>query len=142
MCMKVKFRFKDFQLYTMRLQELRDLMKQHNIKGSSYLNKPAIVSLLIEKGILDSNILLERECAKRELEEMRKHRAENDERYQKLLTIRTNSKRVEILDRETGEVITYPSLYKAGQAFGFRAKVMSRYNGKQWQNRYEIKVCD
>jgi len=56
----------------MKLQELRDLMKQHNIKGSSYLNKPAIVSLLIEKGVLDSDILEEKECAKRELEEMRK----------------------------------------------------------------------
>ena len=73
---------------------------------------------------------------------MKKLRAENDERYKKLLTIRTNPKRVEILDRETCEVITYPWLYKAGQAFGFRAKVMSKYNGKLWQNRYEIKVCD
>jgi len=117
-------------------------MKQHNIKGSSYLNKPAIVSLLIEKGVLDSDILEEKERAKRELEEMRKLRAENDDRYRKLLTIRANPRRVEILDRETGEVIEYPSLYKAGQAFGFRAKVMSRYNGKLWRNRYEIKVCD
>src|SRR6218665_768873 len=106
----------------MKLQELRDLMKQHSIKGGSYLNKSAIVSLLIEKGVLDNDILEEKERAKRELEEMWRLIAENDDRYRKLLTIRTNPRRVEILDRDTGEVSTYLSMYKAGQAFGFRTK--------------------
>ena len=126
----------------MKLQELRDLLKQQNIKGGSYLNKPELISLLIEKGVLDSNLLEQKEQAKREREEMKKLRAEHDDRYKKLISIRNQPKRVEILDRERGEIATYPSMYKAGQAFGFRATAMSRNNGKLWKNRYEIKVCD
>ena len=39
----------------MKLQELRDLLKQQNIKGGSYLTKPELISLLIEKVVVDSN---------------------------------------------------------------------------------------
>src|SRR6218665_11564 len=112
----------------MKLQELRDLLKQQNIKGGSYLNKPELMYLLTEKEVLDSNFLEHEEQAKREVEEMKKLRAENDDRYKKLISIRNQPKRVEILDRETGEIATYPSMYKAGQAFGFRATVISRNN--------------
>ena len=62
------------------------------------------------------------------MEELKKLRAENDYRYKNLISIRNQPKRVEILDRETGEIATYPSMYKVGQAFGFRATVMSRNN--------------
>ena|SRR6218665_243290 len=84
----------------MKLQELRDLLKQQNIKGGSYLNKPELISLLIEKGVLDSNLLEQKEKAKRKREEMKKLRAEHDDRYKKLISIRNQPKRVEILDRE------------------------------------------
>src|SRR6218665_3507875 len=126
----------------MKLQELRDLLKQQNTKGGSYLNTPELMYLLTEKEVLDSNLLEHKEQAKREMEEMKKLRAENDDRYKIVISIRNQPKRVEILDRETGEIAKYPSMYKAGQAFGFRATVMSRNNGKLWKNRYEIKVCD
>jgi len=59
-----------------------------------------------------------------------------------LKTIRTNPRRVEILDRETGEVVVYVSMYKAGKAFGQCTRVISKQNGKAWKNRYEIKALD
>ena len=36
----------------MKVPELKELMKQHKISGSSYLNKPEMISQLIEKGAL------------------------------------------------------------------------------------------
>jgi len=59
-----------------------------------------------------------------------------------LKTIRTNPRRIEILDKETGDVVVYPSMYKASQAFGLRAGIMSLYNGNVWKNKYEIKALD
>jgi len=33
----------------MKLPELKSLMKKHNIKGSSYLNKPELIALFMRK---------------------------------------------------------------------------------------------
>lgn len=127
----------------MLLPELRGLLKQHHLKGVSYLNKSEIISLLMEKGILDSNFMEKEIQIKQELEEKMKRRAENkDERSVKLKSIRMHPRRVEILDRDTGEVVLYPSMYKAARAYGIAARVMSLNNGKLWRNRYEIKVYD
>ena len=41
----------------MKLPELKELMKQHNIRGSSYLNKPQIISRLVEKGVLTLGVV-------------------------------------------------------------------------------------
>src|SRR6218665_1106443 len=83
----------------MKLQELQNMLKQQNIKGGSYLNKPELISLLIEKRVHDSNILEQKEQAKLEMEEMKKLRAENNDRYKKLISIRNQRKRVEILEK-------------------------------------------
>src|SRR6218665_3114687 len=81
-----------------------------------------------------------------EREEKKRRKAEGsnlvNEKYEKLKTIRTNPRRVEILDRETGEVVVYPSMYKAGKAFGQCARVISKQNEKVGKNRYEIKALD
>jgi len=91
--------------------------------------------------VLDSNILEQKEQAKREMEEMKKLRAEHDDRHKKLISTRDQPKSVEILDRETGEIATYPSVYKAGQAFGLRAIVMSRNNGKLWKTDTKLRCA-
>lgn len=89
----------------MKLPELKRLFKQNGISGSSYLNKPEIISRLIEKGVLCQDDL---ERKKRE-----KHRkvTSTDEKYDRLKYIRKQSKRVEILDLETGDVFAYSSIY-------------------------------
>ena len=54
--------------------------------------------------------------------------------------IRNNPRKVEILDRTTGNVTTYPSMYKAGKELMQDPQLIAWYNGKVWRNRYDIKV--
>ena len=56
-------------------------------------------------------------------------------------TSRKQPRPVEILDRETGEVVKYPSIYKAARAHGQCSTMITYYNGRVWKDRYEIKVC-
>src|SRR5678816_1091919 len=118
----------------MNLPELKELMKQHNIRGSSYLNKPEIISRLIEKGVLTLEVV---ENWKRPPKVTSK-----DAKYDRLKGIRTNPKRVEILDLETGEIASYSSMYKAGKALNRDARAITMFNGKVYKKRYEIKVLE
>ena len=52
------------------LPELRALAKEHKIKGMSLMNKPEIIAVFVEKGILPEELLLkpvkvEKEIVKR-----------------------------------------------------------------------------
>src|SRR5688572_28712497 len=118
----------------MNLPELKELMKQHNIRGSSYMNKPEIISRLVEKGVLTLEVV---EKCKRPPKTTSK-----DVKYDRLKGIRTNPKRVEILDLETGEIASYSSMYKAGKAINRDARAITMFNGKVYKKRYEIKVLE
>jgi len=128
----------------MKLPELQLLAKEHNIKGCSYRNKPELKALLGEKGLLSNEFVEKENRYREEREEKKKRKSEVnnlvDEKYETLKTIWTNPRRVEILDRETGQVVVYPSMYKADKAFGQSARVISKQNGKMWKDRYEIKT--
>jgi len=130
----------------MKLPELQLLANEHNIKGCSYRNKPELIALLGEKGLLSNESVEKENRYREEGEEMKRRKVEIggvvDEKHERLKTIRTNPRRIEILDRETGEVVVYPSMYKAAKAFGQSAGIMSVYIGKVWKNRYEIKALD
>src|SRR6218665_1373209 len=105
----------------MTLPELQSSAKENYIKGCSYLNKPELIALLGEKGLLSNEFVKKENRDREERDENKKRKTEGsnlvDEKYERLKTIRTNPRRVEILDRETGEVVVYPSMYKAGKAF-------------------------
>src|SRR6218665_1639751 len=92
----------------MKLPELKSLAKEHNIKGSSYCNKPELIALLGEKGLLSSEFLEKENRYREEREEKKRRKTEGggvvDEKCERLKTIRTKLRRVEILDRETGKV--------------------------------------
>ena len=118
----------------MKLPQLKELMKQHNIRGSSVLNKPEIISRLIENGVLTREDV---EKWKRPSKVM-----SEDARYDRLKYIRTHPKRVEILDRETGSIDKYPSMYKAARALDQNPGVIAWFNGKIYKNRYEIRVLE
>ena len=118
----------------MKLSELKNLLKLNNITGSSYLNKPAIIGLLVEKGVLKQEDI--------EKEKEKEIRPPVDERYYRLKTIRNEPRRVEMHDLITGEIKTYHSIYSAAQDHKTNTKSISRYNGKLWRKRYFIKVFD
>ena len=116
-----------------KLPELKALMKQHKIKGRSHMNKPAIISVLVEKGIIvDVPCEKKTSCEKKEV----------DPRYAYLKTIRNNPKEVEITDLESGEVKTYPSIYAASRELGLNTVVILKNNGKVWKDRYKINILE
>src|SRR5688572_32874012 len=109
----------------MKLPELKELMKQHNIRGHSYLNKPQMISRLVEKGVLTPDVVKNWKQPPKV--------TSKDEKYDRLKRIRTHPKRVEILDRETGLITVYRSIYSAAKAFNQRSE--ERRVGKECRSR-------
>ena len=117
----------------MKLPELKSLMKENKIKGSSQMNKPEIIAVLLDRGIISEESVKKQDApVKREI----------DPKYEFIRSIRNNPKSVEIRDLETGKITTYPSIYKASRAIGRATKFITGNNGKVGKNRYEIKIID
>ena len=89
----------------MKLPELHQLLKLHKIKGISHFNKPELIAELTERGILP----------KEPTESPKEPTAQS----------------VQILDQDTGEVITYPTIYKAARAYA--QPLIAYYNGRVWR---------
>ena len=54
--------------------------------------------------------------------------------------MRNNSKKVEIQDIETDEIIVYSSMYKVAKTFNQQSRLISAHDGKVWKNGYAVKV--
>ena len=115
----------------MKLPELKELMKLHKIRGSSVLNKPQLLELLVEKGVLGPDVLEKKEPP-----------PPGNPVMLDGVCIRNQPRRVEMLDIDSGEVVVFPSMYKACRAHGTSPRVIEAYNGKVWRKKYEIKVFD
>ena len=142
------------------LNELRAMVKENNLRGYVHYNKPHIIDVLIEKGILPEATRIKKQeidrlllpetsdskmyCVKcRQMTETvyaEARQIEIDPKYDFVRKIRNNPKMVEIRDMETDEVIVYPSMYKAAKAFNQQSRIISANDGKIWKNRYAIKV--
>ena len=120
-----------------RLRELRAMLKENNIRWCLHYNKPELVHVLVKRGLLPDTInittitsLPERENTKKEI----------NPKYNFLKHIRNSTKKVEIQDMKTVELIIYYSMYKATKRFNQQSRLISTYDGKVWRNRYAIKV--
>ena len=145
----------------MKLPELHQLLKLHKIKGISHLNKPELIAELTKRGILpeepesvDQGDVPTIYKAARAYSQpliayyngrvwriVKSIEQEHPKKEPRLTSIK-QPRPVEILDRDTGEVAKYPSIYKAARAYGQCSTMIAYYNGRVWKNRYEIKVCD
>src|SRR5271165_3093907 len=115
----------------MKLPELKSLMKENKLNGYSNMNKPEIIAMLLERGIINEDSVKKADApVKREI----------DPKYEFMRSIRNNPKSVEIRDLETGLITIYSSIYKAGRAIGCAPKLITSNNGKVWKNKYEIKI--
>ena len=119
------------------LTELRVMLKENEIRGYLHYNKSELVDVLVKRGLLPDTMnittitsLPERENTKEEI----------NPKYNFLKHIRNSSKKVEIQDMETGEIIIYSSIYKGATTFNQLSRLISAYDGKVWRNRYAIKV--
>ena len=85
----------------MNIKELKTLLKENKIHFYSYWDKKRIINLAYENDLLPK-IELEKENSK-------------DVNYNRLKTIRNNPKKVILEDIETGEIKTFPSIYRAAK---------------------------
>lgn len=115
----------------MKLTELKKIMKENKIRGSSHMNKPEIIASLLEKSLIASEALKNREPIIQEV----------DPKYDFIRSIRNNPKSVEIQNLATGEITRYPSIYKASRSLGSSTTIIIKNNGKKWRG-YEIKILE
>ena len=82
-----------------KLSELREILVTNQIKSKMHYDKKQLIVLLGEKGLLPP------EKVKKEI----------NHKFEKLATIRNNPKQVVLKNVETGDTITFPSIYKASK---------------------------
>jgi len=116
--------------FMMKLPELKMMMKENKIKGCSRMNKPEIITVLIDKGIISDSPIQSINHVKREI----------DPKYEFIRSIRNNPRSVEVRDLETGEINVYSSIYKASRAIDCSTKAIFSNNVKVGKKRYDIKI--
>ena len=110
----------------MNIKELKSILKENNINFYTYWDKKRLVSLANEHNLLPK---IEINNEKRK-----------DVNYNRLKTIMKNPKKVKLVDIETGEIINFPSIYKAAK-FIDHAPLTITYWGKKegaWNNKYKV----
>ena len=69
-----------------------------------------------------------------------KPKKEIDPRFKRLKAIRTDPKRVVLKSVETMDEITFPSIYKAAKFIKQFPRIVTFWNGRAWNNKYEIRI--
>ena len=110
-----------------KLSDMREILLKHQIENCMHYDKKQLIVLLGEKGLLPSK----QEKVKKEI----------NHKFEKLATIRNNPKSVIIKNVETGETNTFPSIYKASKFIGRSPSMVQYWDGKVWDNKYEIKIA-
>ena len=103
--------------------ELREILATNQIKGKMDYNKKQLIVFLGEKGLLPSKP-----------EKVINHK------FSYLTTIRNNPKQVVLKNVETGDTNTFSSIYKASKFINRSPAIITFYNNRVWDNRYEIKI--
>ena len=119
------------------LRELTAMLKENNIRGCLHYNKPELVDVLVKRGLIPEIIKITTSTS---LPKRKDTKKERNPKYNFLKQIRNSSKKVEIQDMETGEIIVYSSMYKAAKRSNQQSRLIYAYDGKVWRNRYAIKV--
>ena len=100
----------------MNVKELKTLLKENKIHFYTYWGKKKLTALANEH-----DLLLKSEPEKKK---------SKDVNYDRLKTIKQNPRKVMLEDIETGEIKTFPSIYKASK-FIDKAPQMITYWGKK-----------
>ena len=109
----------------MNIKELKSILKENNIKFYTYWDKKRLVSLANEHNLLPKI-------------EIDKEKSE-DVNY-RLKTIKKNPKKVILENIETGEIINFPSIYKAAKFIDKAPLTITYWGNKEgvWNNKYNI----
>ncbi len=112
----------------MKPSELREILHKNKIRGYLHYDKKQLIVLLGEEGLLPD-----------EPPKPVKVKEVNP-KYEKLGTIRNNPKQVFLKSVETGDTITFPSIYKAALFINQSPRIITLWNNRVWKNKYEIRV--
>ena len=63
-----------------------------------------------------------------------------DPKYDRLKTIMHNPRKVMLEDIETGEIKTFPSIYKAAKFMNQAPRTIIYWDGGVWKNKYKVEV--
>ena len=112
----------------MNIKELKTLLKENQIHFYSYWDKKRLINLVNENDLLPK-IELEKEKSK-------------DVNYNRLKTIRNNLKKVILEDIETGEIKTFPSIYRAAKFIDQAPQTITYWGNREgaWNNKYKVVI--
>ena len=112
----------------MNIKELKTLLKENKINFYSYWDKKRLINLVNENDLLPK-IELEKEKSK-------------DVNYNRLKTIRNNPKKVILEDIETGEIKTFPSIYRAAKFIDQAPQTITYWGNREgaWNNKYKVVI--
>ena len=110
----------------MNIKELKSILKENNIKFYTYWDKKRLVSLANKHNLLSKT-------------EIDKEKSE-DVNYDRLKTIMKNPRKVTLVDIETGEIINFPSIYKAAKFIDQAPLTITYWANKEgvWNNKYKV----
>ena len=116
-----------------KLSELREILRTSKIRGYSHYDKKQLIVLLGEKGLLPEE--LPKPVKVKEVKEI-------DPKYQRLVGIRTNPRSVILKNVKTGEEQSFSSIYKASRFIKHSPRTITFWDGKIWNDLYEIKISE
>ena len=110
----------------MNIKELKSILKENNINSYTYWDKKRLVSLANEHNLLPKA-------------EIDKEKSE-DVKYDRLKTIKKNSRKVLLVDIETGKIINFLSIYKSAKFIDQAPQTITYWGKKEgvWNNKYKV----
>ena len=110
----------------MNVKELKTLLKENKIHFYTYWDKNKLIALANEHNLLPKT-------------EPKKEK-NKDVNYDRLKTIRKNPKKVILEDIETGEIKTFPSIYRASKFINQAPQTITYWDGGVWKNKYKVLI--
>ena len=110
----------------MNVKELKTLLKENKIHFYTYWDNKKLTALANERDLLPKPVL-ENEKSK-------------DVKYDRLKTIKQNPKKVMLEDIETGEIKTFPSIYKAAKFIDQAPQTITYWDGGVWKSKYKVLI--
>ena len=119
----------------MNTEELRKLLKNNGVVAYSYWGKNKLIDLA-----KINNLLPEPKPEPEEPEEPEEPKQPENISWQRLKNIRKSPVKVKIIDIETGEEKTFPSIYKTAQFLDRSPQTIRHYGQRKgiWNKKYQI----
>ena len=119
----------------MNTEELRKLLKNNGVVAYSYWGKNKLIDLA-----KINNLLPEPKPEPEEPEEPEEPKQPENISWQRLKNIRKSPVKVKIIDIETGEEKTFPSIYKTAQFLDRSPQTIRHYGQRKgiWNKKYRV----